>query len=196
MVPPTLAETGDIIFERSRAKAQAALEKLQLDLNRRSTAEELVQTIHEIRTGARVSSISLDDMGARWNALPRRRPLSASYIKQTESWTTRFVKFVKDFNQAIHEMAQVQSTVCRSFLKAEASRGEVRGTLVGKMPALLGGGQKAEPPDNLQLRAKLTAREPTTWRQIRDELLARLSPESEKTIPTEVVQVAEPALVA
>ncbi len=35
---------GDPVFERSRAKAQAALEKLQLDLKRRSTAEELVQT--------------------------------------------------------------------------------------------------------------------------------------------------------
>ena len=79
---------------------------------------------------------------------------------------------------------------------ASTSLNTGRRTLVGKMPALLGGEQKAEPPDNLQLRAKLTAMEPTTWRQIRDELLARLSHESEKTIPAEVVQVAEPALVA
>jgi hypothetical protein len=46
-VPGSLEELGDIAFERSRAKAQAALEKLQLDLKKRSTAEELVQTIHE-----------------------------------------------------------------------------------------------------------------------------------------------------
>ena len=76
VVPHFLSETGDIVFERSRAKAQAALERLQLDFKKRSTAEELVQTIHEIRTGARVSSILLDEMTARWNELPRRRPLA------------------------------------------------------------------------------------------------------------------------
>src|SRR5882757_10219434 len=75
-IPPSLAELGDIAFERSRAKAQAALEKFQLDLKKRSTAEELVQTIHEIRTGARVSSIPLPEAGSRWKALPRRRPLA------------------------------------------------------------------------------------------------------------------------
>src|SRR5947209_7317223 len=45
-VPAKLTQFGDPVFERSRAKAQAALEKLQLDLKKRSTAEELVQTIH------------------------------------------------------------------------------------------------------------------------------------------------------
>ena len=118
-----LREPGDIAFERSRAKAQAALEKLQHDLKKRSTAEELVQTIHEIRTGARVSLILLDDIGARWKALPRRRPLSDSYFRQAESWITRFVTFAKGTNGALREMSQVQSTLGRSFLKAEEERG-------------------------------------------------------------------------
>ena len=74
-VPPTLTELGDMAFERTRAKAQAALEKLQLDLKKRSSAEELVQTIHEIRTGSRVCSIPLAEIGARWCAVLRRRPL-------------------------------------------------------------------------------------------------------------------------
>jgi hypothetical protein len=109
VVPSALSELGDPVFERSRAKAQAALEKLQLDLKKRSTAEELVQTIHEIRTGARVSSILLDDITIRCKALPRRRPLSDSYVQQAESWITRFVKFAKDANGALREMSQVQS---------------------------------------------------------------------------------------
>ena len=78
-IPASLSDLGDIAFERSRAKAQAALETFQYDLKRRSTAEELVQTIHEIRTGARVSSVPLDDIVTRWKDLPRRRPLSDSY---------------------------------------------------------------------------------------------------------------------
>jgi len=78
VVPPTLREIGDIIFEVSRAKAQAAAEKFQEELKPRTAAEELVQTLHEIRTGARVSSIPLGEMGARWQAVLRRRPLSES----------------------------------------------------------------------------------------------------------------------
>ena len=122
-VPSSLADLGDIAFERSRATAQAALEKFQSDLKRRSTAEELIQTIHEIRTGARVGSIPLDEIKARWNALPRRRPLSASYVRQAESWMTRFVQFVRDSNGSIREMAQVHSMLCRNFFKAEEGRG-------------------------------------------------------------------------
>lgn len=122
-IPLSLADQGDIAFERSRAKAQAALEKLQLDLKKRSTAEELVQTIHEIRTGARMTSIALDDIEARWKALPRRRPLSESYVAQAQSWIKRFVRFVKRANCAARDMAQVQSAVGRAFFKAEEERG-------------------------------------------------------------------------
>lgn len=121
--PSSLRGQGDAAFERSRAKAQAALEKLQLDLKARSTAEELVQTIHEIRTGARVSSIALDEIGERWKALPRRRPLSVRYIAQAESWIDRFVAFVRKSNPAVQEMAQVQAAVARGFFKAEEKRG-------------------------------------------------------------------------
>jgi hypothetical protein len=85
---------------------------------------------------------------------------------------------------------------CRRLSAFQPGREDFRKTLASKMPALLGGGQKAEPPDSIQLRAKLTAMEPTTWRQIRDELLARLSSESGKIIPAGVVQVEKPYLVA
>ncbi len=123
-VPPrTLREQGDAAFERSRTKAQVALEKLQYDLKAKSTAEELVQTIHELRTGSRVSSILLDDIATQWKQLPRRRPLSERYVAQAESWIDRFVEFVKKSNPAIKEMAQIQSTLSRAFLHAEEKRG-------------------------------------------------------------------------
>jgi hypothetical protein len=111
------------VFERSRAKAQAALERLQFELKRRSTAEELVQTIHEIRTGARVASIALNDAGARWNALPRRRPLSKRYVDQAESWMKRFVEFVAENHATIRDMDQVQPPVARAFMRTEEERG-------------------------------------------------------------------------
>ncbi|MFA6960461.1 MAG: hypothetical protein WC205_06910 [Opitutaceae bacterium] len=60
--PARLSEVGDIVFERSRSKAQAALERFQIEIRKRSAAEELVQTIHEIRTGERIRSIELKDI--------------------------------------------------------------------------------------------------------------------------------------
>jgi len=121
--PASLREQGDAVFERSRAKAQAALEKLQLDLKARNTAEELVQTIHEIRTGARVSSITLEKAAERWKALPRRRPLSERYVFQADSWMKRFVTFLKQHHAAIKDMDQVQPAMARAYLAAEEKRG-------------------------------------------------------------------------
>lgn len=123
VVPPTLREMGDIVFERSRAKAQAAMEKFQEDLKRRSAAEELVQTIHEIRTGARVSSVPLAEIGARWCAVLRRRPLSASYQKQKVSCIERFVRFAKKASPSLHEMAQIHAPLANAFCRAELARG-------------------------------------------------------------------------
>jgi integrase len=121
--PASLKEPGDAAFERSRAKAQAALETLQLNFKKRTTSEELVQTIHEIRTGARVRSIPLTEAAAHWKALPRRRTLSKRYVAQAEGWMDRFIEFLKDNHPAVREMADVQSAMARDYLKGEEKRG-------------------------------------------------------------------------
>jgi integrase len=121
--PASLRDLGDAAFERSRAKAQAALEQLQLDLKKRSTAEELVQTIHEIRTGGRVRSIPLVDCAARWEELPRRRPLNERYLTQAKSRIAAFIKFLNANYPGVREMATVQAHMAREFLKQEAGRG-------------------------------------------------------------------------
>jgi len=121
--PPRLSEMGDPIFERSRAKAQAALEKLQLDLKKRSNAEEMVQAIHEIRTGERVHSLPLSEAAPRWKALPRRRPLSERYVAQAESWMKDFVEFLNSHHPAVREMADVQSGMARVYFKGVEDRG-------------------------------------------------------------------------
>ena len=68
-IPPRLSQVGDIVFEKSRARAQAALERFQLDAKKRCKAEELIQTIHEIRTGERIRCVPLTDIVARWKEL-------------------------------------------------------------------------------------------------------------------------------
>lgn len=127
-IPPTLRQTGDIIFERSRAKAQAALEKAQAEVKRRSSAEELVQTLHEIRTGSRVRSIPLDELSARWDGLLRRRPLSEAYRAQGKKRIERFVAYVRKASPGLHEMAQVQTAMATAYCKMEIQRGISAGT--------------------------------------------------------------------
>lgn len=122
-VPTSLRDRGDAAFERSRAAALAALAVFQHETKQRRTAEELVQQIHEIRTGSRVSSIPIGQMGARWLALPRRRPLSESYAKQAQGYIDRFVAFVKETVPAVRDMDQVQAGVARAFFKREVERG-------------------------------------------------------------------------
>jgi hypothetical protein len=123
VIPAALSQLGDPVFERTRAKAQAALEKLQVDAKKRSTAEELVQTIHEIRTGSRIGSIPLNEAGPRWKALPRRRPLSPRYISQAESWMADFVSYLGTHHSAVREMADVQQSMGRAYLAIVEARG-------------------------------------------------------------------------
>jgi len=122
-IPPRLSMVGDIIFERSRAKAQAALERFQIDAKKRCKSEELIQTIHEIRTGERVRSVLLTDIVARWKVLPRRRPLSERYVTQAESRVKRFLTFVCKGNAVLKEMAQIQSSHARAYVRMIEERG-------------------------------------------------------------------------
>jgi hypothetical protein len=121
--PASLRDLGDAAFERSRAKAQAVLEHLQADLKKRSTSEELVQAIHEIRTGGRIRSASLSDCAKKWEELPRCRPLNERYLKQALSRIAAFVKFVGTDYPRVREMAGVQSHIAREFMKKEQQRG-------------------------------------------------------------------------
>jgi len=121
--PRKLRQRGDDAFERSRAKAQAALERLQLDIRKRTTAEELVQTIHEIRTGGRIRTIMLEDCAAHWEKLPRRRPLAERYLCQAQSRIASFIKYLQRNFPGVREMANVQSHMARDFVNSETKRG-------------------------------------------------------------------------
>jgi integrase len=122
-IPPRLSIVGDIVFERSRAKAQAAFERFQLEAKKRSKAEELVQTLHEIRTGERIRTVLFTDIVKRWKELPRRRPLSERYVIQAESRVKRFLTFVCKGNTVLKEMAQIQSSHARAYMRMIEQRG-------------------------------------------------------------------------
>lgn len=135
-IPATLKELGDFTFEQSRMEAHAALEQFKRDLKKRSTAEELVQTIHEIRTGDRVHSLALTAMAEAWKVAPRHRAPSVRYLAQGISMIERFVAFLKSHYPVVREMADVQTKMARDFLKGEADRGVAPKTYNGTLVLL------------------------------------------------------------
>ncbi len=122
-VPQTLREFGDTAFERSRVMAQAALDKFQSDLRKRSSEEEIVQTIHEIRTGERIKSMPLAAMFEKWKTMPRRRPLSNRYVLVSVAYFNRFRAFMEQRYPNQKNAHEVQVSMVREFLATESARG-------------------------------------------------------------------------
>ena len=121
--PDSLRDLGDPIFERSRARAQMALDRLQEDLKKRVAEVEIVQTIHEIQTGERVRSLAIDDMFKKWQTLPRRRQPSARYVAVAATYFKRLEAFLTQKFPNLKCAHEVQSGMARDYMAAETARG-------------------------------------------------------------------------
>lgn len=121
--PGSLTEEGDRRFEQSRARAQAEQDRLRNDANDKKHTEELLQTIHEIRTGDRVGLIALADLPDEWNKIPRKHKPNERYASQCCSTLARFVSFTQDHFPAVEELAQINPKMVKAFLQAEEDRG-------------------------------------------------------------------------
>jgi integrase len=121
--PCSLRDEGDSAFERSRARATVALEKLKADLSGSANAEEICQKILQIRTGTRMGTIQLKHMANSWRDLPRKRTIDARYCAQSIEQLDRFARFVLKEYPSVAEMANVQSSVAKAFMKTEENRG-------------------------------------------------------------------------
>lgn len=129
--PRTLREQGDAVFERSRGRAQEKLRELQAEARRKKARVEILQTIHEARTGERANSIPLrpksgsKGMFEAWKVLPRKRKPSDRYIAQIESLFGRFIDFLEEQypKKKILEMADVRGHMALRFMNSVEERG-------------------------------------------------------------------------
>jgi site-specific recombinase XerC len=122
-MPCSLHEEGDAAFERSRARAQVALERLEAELRGKANAEELYQKILKIRTGSRMGSVLLENFVERWEKLPRKRKLADRYRLQCKSHMERLVEFLSVEFPSVREMADVQAIMAQAFMRSEEERG-------------------------------------------------------------------------
>ncbi|MBT4822199.1 MAG: tyrosine-type recombinase/integrase, partial [Lentisphaerae bacterium] len=121
--PRSLKEDGNVAFERSRTEAQLKLSDLREKSLRRTQAAELVQTLHEIRTGRRVTSLPLKELCEAWDRIPRKREPSERYISQVHSTLGRFVVFMRERYPSRRETGDVTREIALAFMTSEEERG-------------------------------------------------------------------------
>jgi len=87
----SLREKGDTKFEVSKKRAEDELEGMSKDSKIKGRAEHLTERLIEAKTGKTVEYIRLEDLAARWRAIPREESQpSEAYLKWCDSVFRRF----------------------------------------------------------------------------------------------------------
>lgn len=60
--PEKITQSGDRLFESTRAKAWEKHDQLKAELETKRHAEEYIQQLHEVRTGSRISSLPVSSL--------------------------------------------------------------------------------------------------------------------------------------
>lgn len=122
-VPESARMEGDTEFEVSRTKAQAAHDRLKEDIERKASAQDILERIHEIKTGSKIAGVALDKIKERWRAIPRKRKLNDRYIDGVETTIDRIVAYWNKNYKNLKEMSSVQPSHAKAFMAAEEARG-------------------------------------------------------------------------
>jgi integrase len=94
--PGSLTETGDTVFEASRARAQMELETFQTEARRKGRADDLTAKLIEAKTGQTAEIVRLADLAARWRGIDRDGGApSEKYLAWCDSVFKRFAAAVK-----------------------------------------------------------------------------------------------------
>jgi len=119
----SLKDEGDLAFERSRLSAQMKLDQIIAEARSKNNSVRLVEQLYEIKTGAPIRKVVLDELPDEWAKIPRRRKLDGRYAGQCQATLRRFSSFVRQENPKAQELADVNWAVGRAFLDEEEKRG-------------------------------------------------------------------------
>jgi integrase len=114
---------GDEAFVESRVKAEAKLESIRAESLKKAQTQDLLQAIHQARTGKTVGTILLNDLAPKWEAIPRRRSVAPSYIQWGRSVIASFVDFLRAQHPPKTEMCDVDEDLAQAFMDQERARG-------------------------------------------------------------------------
>ena len=95
---------------------------MKASVTSKAAVEDVSQRIIEAKTGSRLDFVKVADVPDAWEALPRKRKLSALYVKNCRNVLCRFVDFMTEHYSDVEELAGVRSDHVRAFLDSEAAR--------------------------------------------------------------------------
>jgi integrase len=124
--PKQINATGPEVdgrFIQSRGVAQEKHDRLRDEIRKKHNLQEVQQKIIELKTGARLETVRLQDIVLAWDKIPRRRPLSKSHATNCHATLLRFVAFVDRKWPGVDDMASVAREHVAAFMEAEAARG-------------------------------------------------------------------------
>lgn len=133
--PKRLSQLGDVLFERSRARAQAEHDKLSETARKDRREEQWLEQMYEMKTGNPVPSISLSEMSTLWEEKDSKKR-SAAYISQARSMHNQFVAFLKEHYAKVTKMAQVVETMAKKFMAEIEAVGFASNTFNNKLDIL------------------------------------------------------------
>ena len=111
--PVSLRGSGDVVFERSRAKAEAELQRIVDEANHRGRADHLMERLIQSKTGQVVKHARIADLHGKWM---QGGEYSAGYIAQCKAIFTRFVEFVNKHAPSSEFVYQVTPALTDAFM--------------------------------------------------------------------------------
>jgi len=118
--PGSLRETGNAIFEASRARAQKELEAYQSEARQQGRADHLTARLIESKTGQKVENVKLVDLAAKWRGLRRETKPGAAWLQWCDTVFARFATAVNC--EHLHEVTPEQAEAYLEILRGGCSR--------------------------------------------------------------------------
>ena len=115
-----MRETGDTVFEASRARAQKELEAYQSEARQQGRADHLTARLIESKTGQKVENVKLVDLAAKWRGLRRETKPGAAWLQWCDTVFARFAAAVPC--EYLHEVKPEQAAAYVEALRGGYSR--------------------------------------------------------------------------
>jgi integrase len=114
---------GDEFFIASRAKAEARLESIRADAQKKAQSQDILQAIHQARTGRTVGTVLLKDLYPKWTAIPRHHPVTETYGRFAKRVFESLAAFMAEQRPARKHMCDVDEDIAKAFFDSESERG-------------------------------------------------------------------------
>ncbi len=122
-IPSTLKASGDILFERTRAKAEEKLANIVKEAKSAKNSQYILEKIYEQKTGNTIPEVQLCNLITDWCNIPRTKPLSTKYIASCKATLQRLLNFITSINPQLSCLSEISNSMFFEFLRSEESRG-------------------------------------------------------------------------